>query len=157
MSTTSFIYPNFNGSQHHSKKETKSQKKMDIDASVYHLLSLYLSKDALTNNTLVSSRKPTKHYRKQTLYRTFRPQKSWLGEETKAEHDLVLERNTISNAFIQVAQSAKKNASTKKTTKAVSFSNTVTVVLSQDNVSMRRLKNEEEEEECFVDALEYIV
>ncbi|OBZ87059.1 hypothetical protein A0J61_04897 [Choanephora cucurbitarum] len=155
MTMTSFIYPKHNGPHHHSKKETKSQKKMDIDASVYHLLSLYLSKDALTNNTLVSSRRPNKNYCKQALHRAFRPQRSWLGEETKAEHDLVLERNTISNAFIQVAQSAKENALTKKRTKAVSFSNTVTVVLSQDNVSTRRLKNEEEE--CFVDALEYIV
>ncbi|KAI8327328.1 hypothetical protein EDC96DRAFT_98052 [Choanephora cucurbitarum] len=148
-STTS--YPSF----HPTYTQTKSSK--DIDASVYHLLSLYLTKDALTNTTTLLKR-PTKPSPRTYLHRTFQSQRSWLGEETREECDTVLERNTIKNAFIQVTQTTNTTLKKKKKrAKAVSFSNTVTVVLSEDNVSTTHLNREDEEEEdCFVDALEYI-
>ncbi|KAI8380689.1 hypothetical protein BD560DRAFT_444396 [Blakeslea trispora] len=164
MNTTSFTYPKFHDS-YHSGNEARPQKEIDIDASIYHLLSLYLGKDALNNNTsLMSSRmrnkQKTRHLFGQKSSHYFQQRKSWLGEESPDEHDMVLERNTISNTSIQVTQLPRDNApkkKKKKRAKAVSFSDTVTVVLSHEGVvSMTKLNKEEDEEECFVDALEYI-
>ncbi|KAI8379925.1 hypothetical protein EDC96DRAFT_561351 [Choanephora cucurbitarum] len=151
-SHTSVLYPIFHDNYHSG---TKSQKEIDIDTSIYQLLSLYLNKEE--GPGLVKKKKSdhTKSYHWKKTGRLLKSQKSWLGEERqKSEQELILERNTLQNSSIQSC--SDETLHTKKPrSKSVSFNNKVTVIVSQEKITSKSLNMETQEEE-FVDALEYL-
>ncbi|KAI8088068.1 uncharacterized protein B0P05DRAFT_531345, partial [Gilbertella persicaria] len=158
-SHTHVVYPTFHDSYH---AKTKTNKEIDIDSSVYHLLSLYLNKDALADNktllstmatTHTSTRSPKSLHWKKSSH-MIRTQKSWLGEEKskrKDDKEILLERNTLKNSSIQ-SEYVHKTVHKKTRSKSVSFSDTVTIILPQNDIETARL----EEEDLFVDALEHL-
>jgi hypothetical protein len=148
------VYPTFHDTQRTNKKQ------VDIDNSVYHLLSLYLNTDVMLNPTTPLPVKRSVPSWKSNS-RSIRTQRNWFGEEhmKKNHQELVLERNTYRNSTIK-AHDFDNNEPTKRSrAKSVSFNETVTVILSQDTVSQSRLKQQQQqqtlvEEDVFVDALE---
>ncbi|OBZ91406.1 hypothetical protein A0J61_00543 [Choanephora cucurbitarum] len=151
-SHTSVLYPIFHDNYHSG---TKSQKEIDIDTSIYQLLSLYLNKEEESSLVKMKKSSHTKSYHWKKTGRLLKSQKSWLGEERqKSEQELILERNTLQNSSIQ--NCGDETLRTKKPrSKSVSFDDKVTVIVSQEKIISKSLDMETQEEE-FVDALEYL-
>jgi hypothetical protein len=149
------VYPTFHDTQ---RPSTGNKKEVDIDNSVYHLLSLYLNTDAILDTSLLPPL-PNKHTppswkpKSSTTTRSIRTQRNWFGEDMKKNyHESVLERNTYKNSTMKAHDFDNIGLTKRSRTKSVSFNETVTVILSQDTVSQSKLK--QQTEEIFVDALE---
>lgn len=166
----SFVYPHF----HDASSTRKTNKDVEIDKSVYHLLSLYLNAESLEKinpNSLLATKIPKRPalypYSRTRSSFSYRTQRNWLGEENHhaykhTSQDTLVDRNTVENSktiHYKDSNMAKKN----KRPKSVSFNETVTVIISQDNKLSSQLKqqpdrNETEDDDdlIFVDALEFI-
>ena len=161
VNAPSFVYPHF-----HDVQSTRKTKDIEIDNSVYHLLSLYLNADALekmTPNTMSLLHPPTTaphtiHHKKHSPYWRTKSNRiskgrNWFGEEIQQHQDTLLESNTIKNATTPVYNDDCMT-NRKKRSKSVSFNETVTIIISQDNTSVSPLKEDDEDESLFVDAVE---
>lgn len=166
----SFVYPHF----HDTKSTRNTNKDIEIDKSVYHLLSLYLNADSLDKinpNSLLANKTSKRSvqypYSRTRSCFSYRTQRNWLGEEEyhhacHTPQDTIVDRNTVENSK---TTHYNDNGMTKinKRSKSVSFNETVTVIISQDNKSSSQLKQqpdinetEDDDDSIFVDALEFI-
>ncbi|KAG2208087.1 hypothetical protein INT47_010449 [Mucor saturninus] len=166
----SFVYPHF----HDTKSARKTNKDIEIDKSVYHLLSLYLNTDSLekvnTNSLLATktTKRPVQYpYTRTRSSISYKTQRSWLGEETHhtrthTPQDTLVDRNTAENSKT-IHYNDNNMTKINKRSKSVSFNETVTIIISQDNKSSSQLKQqldknetEDDDDSIFVDALEFI-
>lgn len=166
----SFVYPHF----HDANSSRKTNKDVEIDKSVYHLLSLYLNADSLekvnTNSLLAnktSKRSVQYPYARSRSSFSYKTQRSWLGEETQhtrahTSQDTLLDKNTLENSKT-IHYNDNNMTKINKRSKSVSFNETVTIIISQDNKSSSQLKQqldknetEDDDDSIFVDALEFI-
>ncbi|CAO3639923.1 unnamed protein product [Mucor hiemalis] len=174
-SRQSFVYPHF----HDTQSARKTAKDIEIDKSVYHLLSLYLNADALEK---MSPSTPNLHHIKkhsntQSPYwrsnwksdRTRVTHRNWFGEEekvqtiTRSPQDILLANNTLKNATTPLFND-ESMTNRKTRSKSVSFNETVVIIISHDEKSVSKLKQaallretateDEDDESLFVDAVE---
>ncbi|KAG2193786.1 hypothetical protein INT46_004322 [Mucor plumbeus] len=139
------VYPTFHDTQQQQQQSKVGKKEMDIDDSIYHLLSMYL--DANTNiiipppptTTTQSSRmimiKHSPYFRSKRKIPS--QQQNWLGEKKRSSTNNTicteLERNTIKNSYTikvenDINVNIKTNNNKKARSKSVSFNETVTVI-----------------------------
>ncbi|KAG1473560.1 hypothetical protein G6F56_000887 [Rhizopus delemar] len=114
--------------------KNKNQKDIDIDNSVYQLLTMYLTSDNLDLPQPKGRHEPTVPYVVQTRH--------WLGE---GPLDIV-SQNTLQNSRKPLVKMEPVKVTKTRRSKSVSFNETVTVIQEIPK----------EEEEHFFDALEAI-
>lgn len=168
------VYPHFHDTQSSRTSDTttaastnSNNKEIDIESSVYHLLSLYLNADALelAAQAAANQQQKKKHTKSSSPYwksdKKFIHGKSWLGDDfltapkKKSKQELLLERNTMKNSSsytIDTEDSSSVTTKNKKSrSKSVSFNETVTII-SHDFKTSQQIINEDVD--VFVDALE---
>lgn len=176
MATMNVVYPHFHDTQSSRTSDTtttastnSNNKEIDIESSVYHLLSLYLNADALELAAQAAAnqqqQQKKKHTKSSSPYwksdKKFIHGKSWLGDDfltapkKKSKQELLLERNTMKNSSsytIDTEDSSSVTTKNKKSrSKSVSFNETVTII-SHDFKTSQQIINEDVD--VFVDALE---
>ncbi|KAI8636481.1 hypothetical protein BD408DRAFT_426067 [Parasitella parasitica] len=167
------VYPTFHNTQQQQRQQTKlTQKEIDIDKSIYHLLSIYLDSNA---NSIISPPPPNSSamMMKQSSYfhaikRLPSQNQNWLGEskEPVMATCTELERNTITNSYTFKVENDIR-ITKKSRSKSVSFNETVTVINQDKSVSCSNLmqpltssnkhdvgKGNGDDEDLFVDAAE---
>ncbi|KAI8644692.1 hypothetical protein BD408DRAFT_412752 [Parasitella parasitica] len=168
------VYPTFNDTQ----QQKLTQKELDIDESIYHLLSMYLDTNV---NIIIPPSQPPQNNRAMMkhspYFRTKRNTSSkplhhqnWLGERKRSPTTTCteLERNTMKNSHsIPVENDTnvqiKSNKNKKARPKFVSFNETVTVINEHKKISFSNLiqpavasphSSDDDDDALFVDALD---
>ncbi|CEP19214.1 hypothetical protein [Parasitella parasitica] len=170
------VYPTFHNTQQHRQQQQQpqpTQKEIDIDNSIYQLLSIYL--DGNANGILLppSTQDSKTMMMKQSSYTRIikkLPTKgqNWLGEtkEPVISARTELERNTINNSYTIKVEPGTR-ITKKSRSKSVSFNETVTVINQDKSVSCSNLmqpsassskhdvnEGNSGDEDLFVDAVE---
>ncbi|CAO0802961.1 unnamed protein product [Mucor circinelloides] len=158
------VYPTFHDTQQQPSKLTK--KEMDIDDSIYHLLSMYLDTNTsviippATQNSRVMMMKHSPYFRTRRRMSSQQQHQNWLGEKKKSLMATCteLERNTIKNSYTSsIDNDVNVDIRTNKTktrSKSVSFSETVTVINQNNLIQPAAADDNDDDEDLFVDALE---
>lgn len=176
------VYPTFHDTQQQQQSKL-SKKEMDIDDSIYHLLSMYLDTNTnviipptTTQNSRMMMMKHSPYFRSKRKIPS--QQQNWLGEKKRPSTNNTtcteLERNTMKNSCTikvenDINVNIKTNDNNKTRSKSVSFNETVTVINQDKKVSCSGLiqpavatnnsdnDDEDEDEDLFVDALENFI